>query len=113
MNVANWADLPSVLKGAEVLVNTTSAGMVGAPSLELDLSPLPQTALVADIVYIPLQTPLLVQAEMRGLRTVGGLGMLLHQAVSGFERWFGVRPAVTPELRALLEADVLESLKGA
>ena len=113
VNVANWADLPSVLKGAEVLVNTTSAGMVGAPSLELDLSPLPQTALVADIVYIPLQTPLLVQAEMRGLRTVGGLGMLLHQAVSGFERWFGVRPAVTPELRALLEADVLESLKGA
>lgn len=112
VSVGSWADLPAVLKGADVLVNTTSAGMAGAPALDLDLSPLPESALVSDIVYIPLLTPLLLRAESRGLRTVGGLGMLLHQAVSGFERWFRVRPAVTRELRVILEADVLESLKG-
>jgi shikimate dehydrogenase len=61
---------------------------------------------VADIVYTPLETPLIAAARARGLRAVGGLGMLLHQAVPGFERWFGVRPEVTPELRALIEADV-------
>jgi shikimate dehydrogenase len=67
---------------------------------------------VADIVYIPLETPLLAAARLRGLRAVEGLGMLLHQAAPGFERWFGVRPAVTPELRALIEDDILRSDKG-
>jgi shikimate dehydrogenase len=74
--------------------------MTGQPPLDLDLSRLPADAIVADIVYSPLETPLLAAAKARGNRTVDGLGMLLYQAVPGFERWFGVRPKVTPELRA-------------
>ena len=88
------------------MVNTTVLGMAGQPSLALDLSVCKRDALVADIVYTPLETQLLRDARARGLRAIGGLGMLLHQAVPGFERWFGVRPEVTPELRALVEADV-------
>ena len=99
--------LPELLASADVLVNTTSLGMTGQPPLEVDLSPLPEHAVVADIVYVPLKTALLEQAEARGLVTVDGLGMLLHQAVPGFEKWFGVRPEVTPELRALVEADIM------
>ena len=86
--------------------------MVGQAALEIDLQPLDSRAIVADIVYIPLETPLLAAAKARGLRVVEGLGMLLHQAAPGFERWFGVRPEVTPQLRALIEADILESSKG-
>ena len=71
-----------------------------------------KTAVVADIVYIPLATPLIEAARRRDLRAVDGLGMLLHQAAPGFERWFGVRPTVTPELRALVEADILAAGKG-
>jgi shikimate dehydrogenase len=67
---------------------------------------LPQNAAVADLVYVPLKTPLLAAAETRGLKTADGLGMLLHQAVRGFELWFGQRPQVTPELRSLVEADL-------
>ena len=78
--------------------------MNGQPPLNLDLAPLPSAAVVADIVYVPAETALLAAARARGLRTVGGLGMLLHQAVPGFERWFGVRPQVDGELRRLLEA---------
>jgi shikimate dehydrogenase len=89
---------------AGLVVNTTSIGMHGTRFAELDLSLLPGQALVTDIVYVPLETPLLVDARARGLRTVDGLGMLLHQAVPGFEAWFGVRPTVTPELRARIEA---------
>jgi shikimate dehydrogenase len=95
-----------VLPDAGLLVNTTSLGMVGQPALELDVARLPARAMVADIVYVPLATPLLIAARRRGLRAVDGLGMLLHQAVGGFARWFGVRPQVTPELRALVEADL-------
>jgi shikimate dehydrogenase len=80
--------------------------MAGQPPLDLDLSSAPENAVVADIVYVPLKTPLLAAAAARGLRTVDGLGMLLHQAVPGFERWFGVRPNVTPELHALIVADI-------
>ncbi len=98
--------LGEMMPEADVLVNTTSLGMTGQPPLDLDLSPLPDDAVVADIVYVPLETELLKRAGARGLRTVDGLGMLLHQAVPGFEKWFGVRPEVTPELRRLLEADV-------
>ena len=101
-----WDELPSLLRSADVLVNTTMLGMTGQPPLDLDLGGCKRDALVADIVYTPLETPLLAAARARGLRAVGGLGMLLHQAVPGFERWFGVRPEVTPELRALVEADV-------
>ncbi|WP_029351744.1 shikimate dehydrogenase [Bosea sp. 117] len=101
-----WRDLPGRLAGARLLVNTTSLGMKGQPPLDLDLSPLSPDAVVTDIVYVPLETPLLRAAKARGLATIDGLGMLLHQAVPGFERWFGVRPRVTPELRALVIADL-------
>jgi len=90
--------------GASLLVNTTSIGMHGSRFDDLDLSLLPKSALVTDAVYVPLVTPLLADARALGLRTVDGLGMLLHQAIPGFEAWFGVRPAVTPELRAKIEA---------
>jgi shikimate dehydrogenase len=96
-----------LLPEAGLLVNTTTLGMSGQPPLSLDIDRLPAAATVADIVYSPLETPLLAAARRRGLRAVDGLGMLLHQAVGGFERWFGVRPQVTAELRALIEADLL------
>jgi shikimate dehydrogenase len=101
-----WGDLPSALGRADLLVNTTSVGMAGKPALDLDLAPLPAEAVVADIVYVPLETDLLRRARDAGHRVVGGLGMLLHQAVPGFARWFGVMPAVTPALREKIEADV-------
>lgn len=103
---AGWEDLPGLLPAASLLVNTTSLGMEGQPPLVIDLAAAPDSLLVTDIVYIPLETPLLAAARTRGLRTVDGLGMLLHQAVPGFERWFGVRPTVTPELRRLILADM-------
>ena len=90
--------------GAGLLVNTTSIGMHGSRFDDLDLSLLPKTALVTDAVYVPLVTPLLADARALGLRAVDGLGMLLHQAIPGFEAWFGVRPSVTPALRARIEA---------
>ena len=96
---ADWDALPKLLRSADVLVNTTTLGMRGQPGLDIDLAPLKPSALVTDIVYVPLATPLLVQARARGLRTVDGLGMLLHQAVPGFQKWFGRRPNVTPALR--------------
>ena len=80
--------------------------MKGQPELEIDLTPLPLSALVTDIVYVPLETGLLRQARERGHAVADGLGMLLHQAVPGFEHWFGKRPSVTPALRALIEADI-------
>jgi len=101
-----WDDRARMLDGCTLLVNTTSLGMEGAPPLEIDLAALPGHAVVTDIVYVPLQTELLAAAKEKGLRTVDGLGMLLHQAVPGFERWFGVRPEVTPELRARLVTDI-------
>ncbi|MBP0579470.1 shikimate dehydrogenase [Labrys sp. LIt4] len=101
-----WDQAEAALEGADLLVNTTSLGMKGQPPLELDLSRLPRSALVTDIVYVPLETPLLAAARRAGLATVDGLGMLLHQAVPGFERWFGARPEVTPQLRALVLADI-------
>jgi shikimate dehydrogenase len=101
-----WDAIDDLLPRAKLLVNTTSLGMHGQPALELDVSLLPPQAVVADLVYVPLQTPLLAAAQARGLKTADGLGMLLHQAVRGFELWFGQRPEVTPELRALVEADL-------
>ena len=92
------------LNGIALLVNTTTLGMTGQPALELDLSRLPPDAVVTDIVYTPLVTPLLTTARSRGNPTVDGLGMLLHQAVPGFEAWFGRRPEVTAELRAMVLA---------
>jgi shikimate dehydrogenase len=101
-----WEEIGQVLPHAGLLVNTTSLGMHGQPPLELDLGPLPPQSIVADLVYVPLETQLLSAARSRGLRTADGLGMLLHQAVRGFELWFGQRPQVTAELRALVEADL-------
>jgi shikimate dehydrogenase len=99
-------DLPNALKNAGLVVNTTSLGMKGQPPLEIDLSPLSPEAIINDIVYVPLETPLIKQAKERALKTVGGLDMLLYQAVSGFERWFGVRPIVSDELRTLIQRDI-------
>jgi shikimate dehydrogenase len=104
VSVVPWEHRNRALAGCGLLVNATSLGMTGKPPLDLDLSALPKDATVADIVYSPLETPLLAAAKARGNRTVDGLGMLLHQAVPGFERWFGVRPEVTPELRAHVAA---------
>ena len=99
-----WEQRHAALGGAALLVNTTSQGMHGNLPLDLDMSALPATALVSDIIYVPLETPLLQAAKARGNPTVGGLGMLLHQARPAFEAWFGVLPDVTPELRQLVEA---------
>jgi shikimate dehydrogenase len=101
-----WEKLGELLPQAGLLVNTTSLGMHAQPALELDIGRLPSHAIVADLVYVPLETELLKTARARGLKTADGLGMLLHQAVRGFELWFGQRPEVTPELRALVEADL-------
>ena len=101
-----WDKLGTLLGETNLLVHTTSLGMTGKAPLEIDLSPLPTSALVTDIVYVPLETDLLKQAGARGNPTVDGLGMLLHQAVPGFERWFGVRPEVDDELRALVLDDL-------
>jgi shikimate dehydrogenase len=91
--------LRSVLADASFIVNTSSLGMKGSPPLAVDLSGVERGATVCDIVYNPLETELLREARLKGLRTVDGLGMLLHQAAPGFEKWFGVRPEVTPQLR--------------
>jgi shikimate dehydrogenase len=101
-----WDAIASLLPDAGLLVNTTSLGMHGQPALGVDLGLLPSHAVVADLVYVPLETRLLAAARARGLKTADGLGMLLHQAVRGFELWFGQRPQVTSELRALVEADL-------
>lgn len=97
-------DFGTLAYEADIVVNTTTVGMHGSRFAALALDHLPKAALVTDIVYTPLETPLLAAAALLSLRTVDGLGMLLHQAVPGFEAWFGVRPEVTPELRALIEA---------
>jgi shikimate dehydrogenase len=105
-----WSERSSagLLGNCALLVNTTELGMQGKAALDIDLTNLPERAVVSDIVYAPLVTPLLHQAAARGLATSDGLGMLLYQAQAAFECWFGVSPAVTPQLRALVEA----SLKG-
>ena len=101
-----WDAIPAATDKAGLLVNTTSLGMTGQPDLVIDLTALPASAVVADLVYVPLVTPLLAAARARGLKTADGLGMLLHQAVRGFELWFGQRPQVTAELRMIVERDL-------
>jgi shikimate dehydrogenase len=104
----SFDDLQGALAGAGLVANATSLGMEGFPDLEIDLAPMRADAVAADAIYVPLETTLLRNARARGMRTSDGLGMLLHQAGRGFELWFGVRPKVTKELRALVEAELLK-----
>jgi shikimate dehydrogenase len=106
LTVRPWDPEGKAVEEANLLVNTTSLGMSGQPELKVDLDGLSEDAVVNDIVYTPLETELLVNAKRRGLRTASGLGMLLFQAAPGFARWFGIKPAVDPELRSLIEADI-------
>lgn len=101
-----WSQRHAALADHGLLINTTSAGMKGAAALDFDLAHAQPALVVADIVYVPLMTPLLAAASARGLRTVGGLGMLLHQAVPGFSEWFGVTPEVDQEVFNLIAADI-------
>ena len=103
LEAVSWERRDEVLEGAALAVNTTSQGMSGQPALEIRLDALPPSALVADIIYVPLETPFLASARRRGNPTVNGLGMLLHQGRPAWKLWFGVEPAVTAELRQLLE----------
>jgi len=105
--------IAALMEDCDLLVNTTSLGMVGQPPLEIDLSPLKADAIVYDVIYVPLETAILKAARAKGHRTVDGLGMLLHQGVEGFSRWFGLRPEVTPELRKLLTDDIRAKTPGA
>ena len=94
------------LKTSDMLINSTSQGMISQPPLEIEIDNLPKHALVADIVYVPLKTKLITKAESLGLKVVPGLGMLLHQAVEGFQHWFGVRPEVSQQLYDLVAYDI-------
>ena len=104
VNAVPWEDRHEALSGAALLVNTTNQGMHGEPALDLNLRQLPSTALVSDIIYIPMETPLLAAARARGNATVNGLGMLLHQARPAFAAWFGVLPEVSPALLEQIQA---------
>ena len=109
LRVVDWAARDDALAGQALLVNTTSLGMAGQPTLDVSLARAPSGLAVADIVYVPLETPLLAQARARGLAVVPGLGMLLHQAVPGFAAWFGVVPVVDQACHDLLAADLAGS----
>jgi len=100
----DWQERHAALEGAAMLVNTTNQGMYGQPPLEISLEALPKSAMVSDLIYIPLETPLLAAARERGHLTVNGLGMLLNQAIPAFEAWFGVKPEITEELRQAILA---------
>lgn len=104
--VQDWDNRSDSLADAALLVNTTQLGLAGQPPLEIDLAKLPVSAVVDDIVYVPLETPLLAAARKRGNGIVDGLGMLLHQARPGFAAWFKVEPEVTPALRDFVLADI-------
>ena len=106
---AKLHEMNRIVPHANLIVNTSSLGMQGQPPLEIDLSAAAHGTIVTDIVYAPLVTPLLQGARDFGLATVDGLGMLLHQAVPGFEHWFGVRPAVTDALRDMIVADLAKA----
>ena len=101
-----WERRHEALEGAAMVVNTTSCGMVGQPALDIELDKLPQSALVADIIYIPLETPFLAAARRRGNSTINGLGMLLNQGRPAWKAWFGIEPEVTAELRAIVEKTI-------
>jgi len=104
VQVLDWEQREAALEGCALLVNTTNQGMYGQPPLDIRLDALPLSAMVSDLIYIPLETPLLEAARLRGHQTVNGLGMLLNQAVPAFEAWFGVKPEITGELRQAILA---------
>ena len=106
VKVFDWSEREAGSRDSAVLVNTTTIGMNGVGTLDFDLAGFDPECVVSDIVYVPLETELLRKAKSQGLRTVDGLGMLLHQGVPGFEKWFGVRPEVTDELRNLIVGDI-------
>ena len=106
LRIADWDARVAALADHALVVNATPLGMVGHEPLDLDLSRAPASLVVADNVYVPLETPLLSAARARGLRTVDGIGMLLHQAVPGFRAWFGIEPQVDDELRQFMIADL-------
>jgi len=106
VKVLDWSEREAGSRDSAVLVNTTTIGMNGVGTLDFDLAGFDPECVVSDIVYVPLETELLRKAKSQGLRTVDGLGMLLHQGVPGFEKWFGVRPEVTDELRNLIAGDI-------
>jgi len=99
IKIVDWVSRETALRDCGILVNTTTQGMRGNPALDLSLDPLPPSAVVNDIIYMPLETPLLAAARARGNAVVDGLGMLLHQGVPAFKSWFGIEPAVDGELR--------------
>lgn len=101
-----WEERHAALEGVALVVNTTSCGMVGQSPLDLRLDKLPKSALAADIIYIPLETPFLAAARQRGNRTVNGLGMLLNQGRPAWKAWFGIEPVVTAELRTMVEKTI-------
>ncbi len=106
INPATWTEAEKLISQAELLVNTTSLGMEGQPDFPAIFDHADADAMASDIVYTPLETPFLKMAKQRGQKTSDGLGMLLHQAVPGFEKWFGVKPAVDADLRSLVLADI-------
>ena len=106
IRVLPWEDRHDALEGAATVVNVTSQGMVGEPALDLQLDKLAASALAADIIYTPLESPFLAAARERGNRTINGLGMLIHQGPPAWKRWFGVEPTVTDELRDLMERSI-------
>ena len=106
LKALRWEQRHDALEDAALVVNTTGCGMVGQPALDIKLDKLPKSALAADIIYIPLETPFLAAARKRGNRTVNGLGMLLHQGRPAWKAWFGIESAVTAELRAMIEKTI-------
>jgi shikimate dehydrogenase len=108
-----WEERDAALGDAALVINTTTLGMNGHTALTLDVGRLPDHAIVAELVYVPLVTPLIQAAKARGLRVADGLGMLMHQAVGGFALWFGKKPEVNAELRSLLEVDLSFQPKNA
>ena len=107
IEVLTWEEREDALAGAAMVVNATSQGMAGQPALDIRLDTLPKTALAADIIYVPLETPFLAAARKRGNPTLNGLGMLLHQGRPAWKAWFGIEPEVTEELRGLMERSLV------
>ena len=106
IQVRPWSERYSMVADSDLIVNTTNQGMTGQTPLELSLDSAKSDAIVADIIYVPLETSLIAEAKLRGLRTVGGLGMLLHQSRPAWKLWFGIDPAISEHLRSIMERDI-------